>query len=196
MCCLIRQTDAGGAAIASHLRGESQSPPLTLKGASGAILSGMAECCCPPVEARTGRACPACGAKTSPVDLATVKALLTPIAMARLVLETFRFCGAPACTAVYVSDGGLVFDVSDVRVPVWQKLPPGHRMVCYCFGENEGDLRREFETQGRTRAVERVRGHIAERRCACDVRNPRGACCLGDLTAVIARLEAEREAKI
>jgi hypothetical protein len=43
---------------------------------------------------------------------------------------------------------------------------------------------REVEDSGRSGAIERVRAHIADRRCACDVRNPRGVCCLGDLTVV------------
>ena len=34
-------------------------------------------------------------------------------------------------------------------------------------------------------AVERVRAHISAGRCACEVRNPRGACCLGDVTNAV-----------
>jgi hypothetical protein len=130
-----------------------------------------------------------------PVDRSTVKALLTTAALTRLSLHTFRFCGSAACEVVYVSDAGQVFGVDDLRVPVWQKLPPGHRTVCYCFGENEGDMQREIDAHGRTRAVERVRRYIAARRCACEVRNPRGACCLGDVMAAIKRLQARQEVK-
>ena len=161
---------------------------MTLGGASGWILIPMAECCCPPPVAQTTRTCPACAAKTSAVDLATIKALLTPTALARLEMVTFRFCAEPTCDVVYVSDTGQVFGVNDLHVPVWQKLPPGDRTLCYCFGENERDLRREIDTDGSTDVIARVRAHIAERRCACDVRNPRGSCCLGDLSAAVTRL--------
>jgi hypothetical protein len=71
---------------------------------------------------------------------------------------------------------------------VWEKQPIGERTVCYCFGENAADMRREVERDGRTSAVERVRAHIAARRCACEVRNPRGVCCLGDVMAAVRRL--------
>jgi hypothetical protein len=37
--------------------------------------------------------------------------------------------------------------------------------------------------------VARIREHIAAQRCACDVRNPRGACCLGDVMAAAKRIE-------
>ena len=50
---------------------------------------------------------------------------------------------------------------------------------------------REVVETGRCGAVQRVRDHIAADRCACDVRNPRGTCCLGDLMKAVARLEAE-----
>jgi hypothetical protein len=127
------------------------------------------------------------------VDVATVKALLTSSALARLTASHFHFCAGPECGVVYFSDDGQIFLTSDVRVAVWEKQPPGERTVCYCFGENESDIRREIERDGRTSAVERVRAHIAARRCACDVRNPRGACCLGDLMAAVKRLGAGRQ---
>ena len=63
-------------------------------------------------------------------------------------------------------------------------------MICYCFGENEADISAEVEQTGRYNAVERVRVHIASGRCACDVRNPKGACCLGDVTQAVKRITA------
>lgn len=155
----------------------------------------MIGCCCPPQESQITRTCPECAARTVHVDLSTVKALLTTAALARLNLHAFRFCASAACEVVYVSDAGQVFRVEDLRVPVWQKLPPGRGIVCYCFGENEGDMQREIDEHGHTLAVERVRSHIANRRCACEVRNPRGACCLGDVIAAIERLQAVQEVK-
>lgn len=151
----------------------------------------MTECCCPPAVAQSTRTCPACASRTSPVDLTTVKALLTPAALRRLELVTFRFCPDAACEVVYTSESGQVFNVDDLRVPVWQKSPPGDRMLCYCFGETEREMAREIRSLGRTDALVRVRAHISEGRCACELRNPRGSCCLGDLTAAAARLERE-----
>jgi hypothetical protein len=78
----------------------------------------------------------------------------------------------------------------DVRVPIWQKAPFGSRGLCYCFGENEADIRAEIESLGRPRAVERVREQITAGRCACEIRNPRGVCCLGDVAAAVKRVTA------
>ena len=72
-------------------------------------------------------------------------------------------------------------------MPVWQKEPPGRRTICYCFDETESAIARELRDTVHSDAVERVRAHIAARRCACEVRNPRGACCLGDVIAAVER---------
>lgn len=63
-------------------------------------------------------------------------------------------------------------------------------MVCYCFGETESAIADEIRQHGRSAAVERVREHIKAERCACGIRNPRGACCLGDVTQAVKAVEA------
>ncbi len=91
---------------------------------------------------------------------------------------------------VYFSVDGELFAAGDVRVAVWQKQPFGERQICYCFGESEVSIRAEIAATGASTAVERIRGHVEAKRCACDVRNPRGACCLGDVTAAVERVRA------
>ena len=151
----------------------------------------MSDCCCPPApvtERRPG--CVTCSTGGTLVDLHTIKALLTAPALSRLNASTFYFCSDPLCPTVYFGVDGQRFATSDVRVPIWQKEPVGSRVVCYCFGENERDIQREVMRDGSSRAVTRVREHIAARRCACEVRNPRGSCCLGDVTAAVARAQS------
>lgn len=118
-----------------------------------------------------------------------MKALLTETALARLQLTHRRFCGVQGCDVVYFDDTGRTFVAGDIRVPVWQKQAAGTRMICYCFAEGELSIRHEIERDGQSHAVQRVRAHIEAQRCACDVRNPRGACCLGDLIAAVERVE-------
>ena len=151
----------------------------------------MADCRCPaPVDAQeNGSVCPASGTAGAPVELLTVKALLTEPALSRLRAIEYRFCPDPRCDVVYFNALGDCYRRHDLRVPVWQKEPFGTRLVCYCFGETEVAIHDEIEMAGASRAVERVREHIAAKRCACEVRNPRGACCLGDLIAAVTRVE-------
>jgi len=109
-------------------------------------------------------------------------------ALRRVMTVEHRFCPDPHCQVVYFDAAGTQYTRADVRVRVWQKEPFGGRMVCYCFGENEADIRTEMERLGRSDAVGRVRRHIEAGRCACEVRNPRGVCCLGDVTAAVKRV--------
>ena len=154
----------------------------------------MVDCCSPP---RPGdpaehRTCPKCHSAGHAVDLNTVMALLTEIARGRLSDAPHRFCQAPACEVVYFTPTDT-FTVRDLRVSVWQKEPFGARTICYCFGENEADMAREIAQDGMSRVVERVREHVAAGRCSCEVRNPRGACCLGDLIVAVKRVAHEQE---
>jgi hypothetical protein len=150
----------------------------------------MEDCCCPAVSGGRLRPCPRCLVNGTVVELQTVKALLTERALARLAVAHHRFCSNDMCDVVYFDDEGGTFDTSDIRVPVWQKARSGGGLICYCFGETETSVRTEMERTGRSGAVQRVRAHIAARRCACDIRNPRGSCCLGDLTAAVQRLQS------
>lgn len=152
----------------------------------------MSSCCEQPECAiRTGATiCPASGTKGAPVDLQTVKALLTTAALQRVEPRTYRFCPDRACDVVYFDDRGHTFSTADLQARVWQKQPEGDRVLCYCFGENESDIRAEIAARGYSDAAERVRSHIQAGRCACEIRNPRGACCLGDVTTAVKRLAA------
>lgn len=134
--------------------------------------------------------CPVSRTKGKPVDLLTVKALLTGAALRRINSAAHRFCPDPTCDVVYFDAGGALYLKREVRVPVWQKESFGDRTICYCFGVSEQSIHAEIQSTGRSTAPERVRAHIAAGRCACEVRNPRGACCLGDVAAAVKRLEA------
>ena len=154
----------------------------------------MSSCCCAekssePMASR----CPSSGSIGVAVDRHTVKALLTEMALRRLEAGVFRFCPDPDCDIVYFDGNGSCFRRADVRVPVWHKEPFGARMICYCFAESEASIRTEIDAQRVSSVVERVRAHIDADRCACEVRNPRGACCLGDLIAAVKRVEAARQ---
>jgi hypothetical protein len=149
------------------------------------------DCCCPPHGAQ-GKVlhCPHSRTRGTPVPLDTVKALLRDTAMRRLTPSEHAFCPDPDCQVVYFTADGDVYLTTDIRVAVWQKEPYGARTVCYCFGENEADMRNEIGRTGASDAVARVRGHIKAGRCACEVRNPRGVCCLGDVTEAVKRVAA------
>jgi hypothetical protein len=150
----------------------------------------MSHGCCPstPADTSAARRCPRSGSPGKAVDRRTVTALLTDQALVRLSPGDYRFCPDAHCEVVYFGADDVCFTTGDLRVAVWQKQPFGDRQVCYCFGESETSMRAEIAAHGRSSAIERIREHIAANRCACEVRNPRGTCCLGDVMAAVERL--------
>ncbi len=132
--------------------------------------------------------CPTCAQTGAPVDRITLKALLTPDGLRRGVPAQPRYCTTADCQIVYFdADGDATFTEADLAVRVYAKHPDDPDVpVCYCFGVrvgSMGDSERSRETR------EMVTAEVQAGHCACEVKNPKGACCLGDL----GRIERGRE---
>ncbi|AEJ44424.1 hypothetical protein TC41_2527 [Alicyclobacillus acidocaldarius subsp. acidocaldarius Tc-4-1] len=114
--------------------------------------------------------------------------MLTGAALRRLRPDDdFHFCASPGCNVVYFASD-QVFRVADVRQRVFQKDASADAPVCYCF-----DWTRESLIAAVHRGVrpdEDIEEQVRERRCACDLRNPQGACCLGNVKAILASARA------
>ena len=132
--------------------------------------------------------CPSCAQAGAPVDRTTLKALLTADGLRRGIPPQPRFCSNAECAIVYFDvDGQVSFSETDLTVRVYAKHPNDPTTpVCYCFGvtiEAMADLERARELRGS------VAREVQADHCACEVKNPKGGCCLGDLV----RLEHQRE---
>ncbi len=160
-------------------------------------------CCCPPEAGnavcelpaqnvqrppRIANACPACGEKGKPVQGQTVKALLS-VSLRKVRGVDYLFCKTQACPIVYFSsDGESTFTVEQVRERVYQKEPEAAEVfVCYCFRHTVGDLR-AASPETRAAIVNDINTGIQAEQCACDLRNPQGSCCLGNVRGLIKRL--------
>jgi len=108
--------------------------------------------------------------------------------------ERYLFCRSPGCPVVYFSpEDGHTFTEASLRELVHQKHPgdPGV-FVCYCFRHTPGTIAAELAQTGATSVVESITAGIQAGRCACDIRNPQGSCCLGNVRAVVQSLAAPR----
>ena len=148
--------------------------------------------CCTPTASEEGTSCPVSGTSGKPVKLVTLKALLTPSALATLEpAESYRFCADVNCDVTYFSEGRTYLQ-ADVKVPIYQKDPGALVPVCYCFGHTRADLERAT-TDGHAEEIPRsISAHVKAGRCGCEVNNPQGSCCLGNVNRAITNL---REAK-
>jgi hypothetical protein len=134
--------------------------------------------------------CPECGQRGRSVDRITLKALLRPGALVRLSAAAHLFCPTATCDVVYFAPHS-VFRRDEIGVAVFQKETAGNRPVCYCFDITESDLRHEIDASGNSTAAERITALVKAERCACEVKNPQGACCLGNVTNAVKALLAE-----
>ena len=142
------------------------------------------DCCAVEMDAvGSPTSCPACGRPGRGVEQITLKALLRPPGLMRLPATGHRFCPTSYCAVVYFGSAE-VFHREDLAVPVFQKELPGARTVCYCLAITEEDIRRELAATGRSSASERITQLVKDGRCACELRNPQGTCCLGNVAAV------------
>ena len=135
--------------------------------------------------------CPSCGQKGKAVNGQTLKAMLS-MSLAHVTHEPYLFCRTAGCPVVYFSaDGQQWFKTEQVRERVYQKEPDAaDGLVCYCFRHTPGSIRAEIEATGHSTVVDAINAGIQAGQCACDIRNPQGSCCLGNVRSVVKRVEA------
>lgn len=135
------------------------------------------------------RPCPACGSMGREVTPLTLDEHV-PAPLREELGDAAAFCPSPGCEAVYFNARGTLVRKVQTRLPVAAKDPGDDVLVCYCFQHKRGDLRRGLKEKGNTDIPDRIRRGIQEGRCDCERRNPHGACCLGDVAAVIGAIQA------
>lgn len=133
-------------------------------------------------------ACPTNGKPGRRVDRLTVKALLARPLDVLGPGETF-FCPDPDCPTVYYTSDGQTFAEGDLRERVYQKHPnDADVLVCYCFQHTRGAIQADARENGRSEIAERITAGVQAGQCACEVRNPQGSCCLGNVRAEVKRV--------
>ena len=150
----------------------------------------MEDCCCPGEAEGREQNCPACGARGKAVSTLTLTHMVKPEFLNTVDKPGFLFCATAACDVVYFHADGERLGKKDVRVRVGLKEREDPVPLCYCFGFTEGMVREEIgDTEGCT-IPQRITAEIKAGHCACEVRNPQGSCCLGNVTEAVKRLLA------
>lgn len=134
--------------------------------------------------------CPHCGQVGKAVQDQTVKALLA-VSLRAVREAEYRFCRTPDCPVVYfASDDQQTFTLDEVRGSIYHKAQHDDATpLCYCFGYTVGAVRAMTRTQ-RAAVIDDINAGIQAGQCACDLRNPQGSCCLGNVRELIKQLDA------
>lgn len=134
--------------------------------------------------------CPVCGNAGRKVTAVTLDHHV-PERLRAEIGNDGTFCLNPACEVVYCNPAGFVIRKGQTLLPVTVKDQGDHVPVCYCFDFKRGDIRGDLAKRGKTDIPERIRKGISEGRCACERRNPQGACCLGNVAGAIKNIQLD-----
>ena len=159
----------------------------------------MPDCCSINVEERVAprvMPCPVSGTRSKQVDMITVKSLVRHLRFGMPPAQ-YYFCAAPGCDVVYfpLNPAAPSFRRADLQVEVGVKKLDDPIPLCYCFGVTREDIRNEVRQSGKSSAAERITAEVKADKCACEVKNPSGKCCMGDVTRAIREAVQTLEAR-
>ncbi len=148
-----------------------------------------AERCCefhPPTDPLPTR-CPACGQLGTRVGRLTLGALLKPERRPHIPRQDeIGFCRTPTCEVVYFKNTHALFRTADLSVSVGLKKPDDPTApVCYCFGWTPQKIQAEIKTTGKSTTIDQIKAQVKAGNCYCEVTNPQGSCCLGNVAKVV-----------
>jgi len=152
----------------------------------------MQECCGLPQE-RPGVVCPKNEKVCKPVGRITVEALIRPDRRHSLTLLPYYFCDSPSCDVVYVSastEHVITKDQLQVRVGTKENKDP--IPLCYCFDFDKKAIWDDIRFKGRTDIPQIITQRIKAGECRCQVTNPSGNCCLGDIYRAVKEYSSVR----
>ncbi len=144
-------------------------------------------CCSTPAVQNDARDCPRCGSRGQSVERLTVAALSAGIIPLN---QRYWLCRELECEAVYFGEDGAVVTASDLNVVPGLKSKDQEALVCYCFQHRRGDIEAELVANGETTIPDRITVEVKAGNCTCEVRNPAGKCCLGDVQKAIQEISA------
>ncbi len=135
--------------------------------------------------AASGSACPSCGIGGRVVADETIEAILEPAQALSLLAVGRRFCRTPSCEVVYYGDDGRAVTKSEIPIRVGLKERQDPIPLCYCFGFSVAEVRREIAETGHCTIPARITAEVRAGRCSCEIRNPLGVCCLGEVNQAV-----------
>ena len=145
-----------------------------------------------PTDLNHRRACLFCQRQSHTVSRRTMLLMLKPKFFDRIGDGQYYYCASSDCEVVYFPETeGTQFYKEDLRVRVGAKEKKDPKPICYCFGFDESDFGNEICETGQTTIPAQIIKMVKAGMCACDTRNPSGACCLGEITKTVKRFQTE-----
>ncbi|MEK4485841.1 (2Fe-2S)-binding protein [Psychrobacillus sp. FSL H8-0484] len=145
----------------------------------------MTDCCATKeqiIESNGSDLCPSCNNKGKKLKIITLKSMLKPSVLDSSNPNlTHYFCSTKDCGVVYFDTEEESYLTSDVKVSVHQKDDSSTVPICYCFGWTKEKIREYEEQEISPKPLEHIKENVKANRCGCEVNNPQGSCCMGNV---------------
>jgi hypothetical protein len=153
----------------------------------------MSDCCkLPGPGGAVDDRCHRCGERGRRVPRETMESLLKLEPLERLRDVPYFFDRTPSCDVVYFSnEARSYFQKDELAVRVGLKETESPIAICYCFGHTVESAREEIAATGRSTVAKRIAAEVQAGNCSCEVKNPSGKCCLGDVNRAIRQIQTE-----
>ncbi|SOC41733.1 putative iron-sulfur cluster-binding metallochaperone [Ureibacillus acetophenoni] len=154
----------------------------------------MSDCCSTNTkemvsETSVSEYCPSCKKKGKKVKIITLKAILKPSVLDSLNPNSEHFfCNLEGCDVVYFDTDKKTYSISEIKVPVFQKDDSLTVPICYCFDWTREKITQYVKDGLASKPLEHIKQNVKENRCGCEVNNPQGSCCMGNVTKFIKQL--------
>ena len=145
----------------------------------------MSDSCCQVFPAAPAL-CPTSKTRGTSVEWLTVAALTKVPVPPR---QAFWLCRESSCNVAYFGEHGTTISGNELRLVPGFKDESDDGLLCYCFNVSGAEIERELRTTGATNVIERITDEVKAKNCACEVRNPSGKCCLGELKEGVAAIK-------
>ncbi|MFN3603301.1 MAG: putative iron-sulfur cluster-binding metallochaperone [Leptonema sp. (in: bacteria)] len=125
--------------------------------------------------------CPSCNQQSSfKIKNNTLKHLLKLEKLQVIANTTYYFCSTSNCNIVYFSkERNSYFTKEDVQVKVFSKDEGEEIPICYCFGWSRKKIKEAIKNK--INPMKEIEKNVRKGICHCEVKNPKGRCCLGDV---------------
>jgi len=133
----------------------------------------------------TQNTCPICNNKAKDVSPITLSHIIRKDYQKQISsLKGFYYCKTIDCEVVYFKGNELINQdklIKEVGLKIWASVST----ICYCFNWTKEKMEEEFSTFGETNAIKDISSKMTTDKCACEVNNPSGTCCLKDVKQTI-----------
>ena len=147
------------------------------------MSSEMKNDCCS--EVTSSSSCPLCETTKQTVNAITLKHWLEASLVPFVGEGPFYFCDSRDCAVVFFSgDHSIKYTKDQLRYRVASKENSGPSTVCYCFGVSKEMISEEILKTGKSTFLSWIGKEVKDGSCACEVRNPAGKCCMGEIKKV------------